>query len=205
MNEQWQKQQDSAIKEWHFFYNDRELLEEGELTLKELIENSHPISGENVVITANDKWMWGLIDYEFIINNNNNTSYCFYGYAENYMNDLWYFIELLTQTTEDLYFSCEEEGPISFFYIHNIDDEKIRFMHISNRVQKPVSIVNGLFKVHQDFVISKYKLIQQFYNAIMLPILNTEIDKLDDTQGIREFECLNKDSEIIKQYLEGNK
>ena len=36
---------------------------------KELIQKSSPIEGENTIITANEGWLFGLIDYEFIINN----------------------------------------------------------------------------------------------------------------------------------------
>ncbi len=201
MNELWQKQQESAFKEWQFFYDNRELLENGELTIKELIESSHPVDGENVIITANDDWGLGFIDYDFTISNNKNISYCYYGFAENCMNELWYFLELLTQTTEDLYFACEEEGPESFFYIQNINGEKIRFMHISDRVQQPNGIVVGLFKVHQDFIISKHKLIEQFYNAMRIPIISTKIEELSHPLGTEEFEDLIKDSEIIKNYL----
>lgn len=204
-NSIWLQQQEYALRDWKIFNDNRDCLDDGELMPKELIQKSSPIEGENAIITANERWLFGLIDYEFIINNKDNISYCYYGFAENSMNDLWYFLELLTQTNKDLYFSCEEEGPTSFFYIQNLDNEKIRFMHISNRVQKPVQIINGLFQIHQDFVISKYNFIKQFYDAIRKPIINTKIEDLDNTLGIEEFEQLNKDSDIIKKYFEKNK
>ena len=204
-NSIWLQQQEYALRDWKIFNDNRDCLEDGELMPKELIQKSSPIEGENTIITANEGWLFGLIDYEFIINNKDNISYCYYGFAENSMNDLWYFLELLTQTNKDLYFSCEEEGPTSFFYIQHLDNEKIRFIHISNRVQKPVQIINGLFQIHQDFIISKYNFIKQFYDAIRQPIINTKIEDLDNTLGIEEFEQLNKDSDIIKKYLEKNK
>lgn len=201
-NSIWIQQQKSALRDWKIYNDDKSFLKDEELMPKELIEKSSPVNGENVKITANEVWLFDLIDYEFIINNNDNISYCYYGFAENNMNDLWYFLESLTQTNEDLYFSCEEEGPTSFFYIHNLDNEKIRFIHISNRVQKPVQIINGLFQIHQDFIISKYQFIKQFYDAIRQPIINTRIEDLDNSLGIEEFEQLKKDSIIIKKYLD---
>lgn len=204
-NSIWLQQQEYALRDWKIFNNDKHCLEDGELMPKELIQKSSPIEEENAIITANERWLFGLIDYEFIINNKDNISYCYYGFAENSMNDFWYFLELLTKTNKDLYFSCEEEGPISFFYIQNLDNEKIRFMHISNRVQKPVQIINGLFQIHQDFIISKYRFIKQFYDALRKPIINTRIENLDKPLDIEEFEQLNKDSDIIKKYLEKNK
>ncbi len=204
-NSVWLQQQKHALRDWKIFNDDRDCLEDEELMPKELIQRSSPVECKNVTITANKEWLFGLIDYEFIINNKDNISYCYYGFAENNMNALWYFLELLTQTNEDLYFSCEEEGPTSFFYIQNLDNKKIRFIHVSNRVQKPVQIINGLFQIHQDFIISKYYFIKQFYDAIRQPIINTRIEDLDNPLGIEEFEQLNKDSYIIKKYLEKNK
>ncbi len=203
-NSIWLQQQKNALQDWKIFNDDRDCLKDQELMTKELIQRSSPVQDENVTITANKEWLFGLIDYEFIINNKYNISYCYFGFAENSMNDLWYFLELLTQTNEDLYFSCEEEGSTSFFYIRNLDNEKIRFIHISNRVQKPIQIINGLFQIHQDFIISKYHFIKQFYDAIRQPIINTRIENLDNPLGIEEFEQLNKDSDIIKKYLEAN-
>lgn len=204
-NSVWLQQQKHALRDWKIFNDDRDCLEDEELMPKELIQSSSPVEGKNATITANKEWLFGLIDYEFIISNKDNISYCYYGFAENNMNALWYFLELLTQTNEDLYFSCEEEGPTSFFYIQNLDNEKIRFIHISNRVQKPVQIINGLFQIHQDFIISKYYFIKQFYDAIRQPIINIRIEDLDNPLGIEKFEQLNKDSYIIKKYLEKNK
>ena len=117
------------------------------------------------------------------------------------MNFLWNFLEAIIQSKEDSYLWCEEEGPEIYFYVQNVKDNKIRFIHISNRKQDVKGLTTEDFKIRQDFIASKYKFVEEFYKALRKPIQNFSIENENDL-CLQDFEKIHKDSIIVKKFLE---
>ena len=196
----WQEQQDLAKRDWNYYYDSREYLDDGEKTFKELISESTPVDGTNAIVTADDEYFSGFLDYYFVINNNGNISNCYYGFAVNNMNFLWDFLEALVISKDDCYLWCEEEGPETYFYVQNLDNDKIRFIHISNRIQDDGLFIEN-YKICQDFITSKYNFIKQFYTCLMQPIKHFNINNMSKV-CLDEYEEFYKDSKNVKKYLE---
>ncbi len=196
----WQEQQDLAQRDWDCYYDSKQYLDDNEKTFKELIAESIPINGNNMRITANDEYSTGFLDYYFEINNNGIISKCYYGFAINNMNFLWNFVEAMVMSKNDCYLCCEEEGPETYFYIQNLDDDKIRFIHISNRIQDE-GLVTEDYKVRQDFITSKYNFIKQFYTCLIQPIRHFNKTNMSKV-CLDEYNEFYKNSIIVKKYLE---
>lgn len=197
----WRKQQKLAYKEWSLYYESRHFLSRNEPTFKELIQYCIPKDGSNAKIFSNKSWEYGFINYDFIINNKGNISECYFNFAMNNLNNIWYFLEALAATNTNCYFFCKEEGPLTFFYTEPLGDGLIRFIHISNRQSSFSGLSNKNFRICQDFSIKKYDFIKRFYTCIKTPIENTDIKELNSI-GVEEYEKIIKDSKIINKYLE---
>lgn len=197
----WKYQQKIAKKGWDYYYDSKQFFYDDEKTFKELIAGSVPVDGNNLIIDCNDTFKLGFLDYDIVINNNGHISNIYYGFAVNEMNFLWNFLEAIIQSKEDSYLWCEEEGPETYFYVQNVKDNKIRFIHISNRKQDVKGLITEDFKIRQDFIASKYKFVEEFYKALRKPIQNFSIENENDL-CLQDFEKIHKDSIIVKKFLE---
>ena len=84
------------------------------------------------------------------------------------------------------------------------DAENVRFVHISNKKPDTQGIVTEPnFEIRQDFIIKKKKLISKFYNSLLLTIKNTNPSNIYNYE-IDVFESMNKNSEIIENYIKNN-
>lgn len=198
----WQEQQDLAKNDWEFYYDSKMNLEDNEKTFKELISESTPKNGDNMIIVGNKIWDYCFLEYDFVINNNGHVSYCYYSWAVNNMNFLWNFLEAIVMSKKDCYLCCEEEGPETYFLVQNLDNDKIRFIHISDRRHDIKGLDTEDFKIRQDFITTKYNFVNQFYNCLRSPIFNVTEEKLKNSTFSSAFNKFFKDSEIVKKYLE---
>ena len=112
-------------------------------------------------------------------------------------------MEAIIQSKKHCYLWCEEEGPETYFYVQSIEDNKIRFIHISNRTQNVKGLNTEDFKIRQDFIVNKYNFIEQFYKALRKPIQNFSVEQADELCS-KEFKSFPKDSLIVKKYLKNH-
>lgn len=101
---------------------------------------------------------------------------------------------------------CEEEGPDTFLYTKNLPDNKIRFIHLSPRIQFQRHIQCEDFKIRFDVIVNKKEFIKSFYNSIIAAIKKVTVKTLKN-EGFdyqtEEYKILKKGSKIIEKYLGG--
>ncbi len=195
----WEEFQIEARRIWDLYTND-EVTNQTNI-FEKLIDSSKSKSLEDFKFNINDEFI-GDCDLYIDIKSDYGTSHVYFSSIENDMDILLWFLEALTFDNDEYYFVCSEEGPHTFFYVKKIDDESIRFIHISNKKQKAMFplVTEPSFKILQDFIINKYTFISKIYNSLIYTIKNTKPNKINYWE-VDVFEEMKKSSGIIEKYI----
>lgn len=184
------KEQIENIRDLQYYYPDYETL----------VKSSTPLLNETIKIyISEDKFLFDL-DFNIIIESNYNKSEVWVASSVNDANRLWRFLESLTLDKSEYCYYIDEEGPNTFLYIKPVNQNDIRVFHISDRRQVSPAIEIDNVKILQDFIINKKDFIKSLYIELLRIISNSNEDEADEYK-FGDFERLNKDSLIIKEYL----
>ena len=140
------------------------------------------------------------LDFNIIIESDCGKSEIWVASSVNDANRLWRFLESLTLDKSEYCYYVDEEGPNTFLYIKPVNQNDIRVFHISDRRQVSPAIEIDNVKILQDFIINKKDFIKSLYIELLRIISNSNENEADEYK-FGDFERLNKDSLIIKEYL----
>lgn len=188
-------------QEWDFHNNF--CLQNKSKTLDDLLTESSPIKTETFDVKT--EIIYDL-DLDFEINTTYGKSSCWLAESVNNVDGIWHFLEDLIEDKQEYFFYCEEEGPYTFFYASKINNDYIRFVHITDMLKSnEYTDSTGEFRIVQDIVVNRKTLINAFYNSIKLAYDNYRIDYEvgSDLYLWVEDSMKNtmKDSEILRNYL----
>ena len=189
----WQIVQDFSKQTWNEYSKNEKI------TFEQLIETSIPIETNKLNITIANAY---YVDLEFLFETDYGKSIFWLAEAVNTPAHLLRFLEAIIISKEDeIYFYCEEEGPDTFLFVKKIND-KIRFIHLSQRKQFSKYIETEAYKIRQDIITDKKNFIRTFYSTIKNVIKNTDTKQYTCNWMLNQFIELQKGSPIIEQYLE---
>lgn len=167
---------------------------------QDLINNSKPRISENLKIYISQEKFIADLDFDIKIESVCGNSTIWVASSINDINRLWRFLEALTLEAPEYCYYVDEEGPDTFLYIQSLNEQKVRVLHITNRIQTNPSIKFDKVKVLQDLIIDKMIFIKTLYDELRRIITNSTEEEAD-WYNFGDFERLDKDSEIIKEYL----
>ena len=151
-------------------------------------------------------------EYAFYIKNTKGKALCipFMGILSD-INDFWFFLEFLTQTDETSILYIDDDGNEQILYIEAVCKTDVRFfiaetMEVYHRFCRK-EVASYSFEdaeILLDVIIPKKTLISQFYEKLL--------EIFDGWEKVTEFapwttdiNTWQKDSKIIKNYLEQNR
>ena len=184
------KEQIENIIDLQYYYPEYEIL----------IKSSTPLLSKTIKIYIYEEKFLFDLDFNIIIENSYSRSEIWVASSVNDANRLWRFLESLTFDKNEYCYYVEEEGPNTFLYIKSINHNDIRVLHISNRRQVSPAIEFDNTKILQDVIINKKDFIKSLYLELLRIISNSNKEEADE-YNFGDFERLNKDSQIIKEYL----
>ena len=195
----WQKMQDFSKDQWYYLskYN----VENKKPSFAELITKSIPKENTDLKILV--KLIYGIdLDIYF---DSNDVSNLWIAESMNWIPNIFHFLESVIYSKEkECFYYCDEEGEDSFLYVNKINDNDIRFIHLSEQIY----IGDGKnesdeYKTRQDVIIGKKEFVKIFYTSIMNAVNNITKKYLKEEcwDELDEYKILKKGSEIIEKYL----
>lgn len=199
---EWQKLQAFSEYNWNFYSKSN--IEGKKPSFKKLVKSSKPIKLHNINVLVETSCG---IDLDIIFEANNIKSQIWIAESVNYVPNILRFLEAIVYSkSKECFYFFEEEGPETFLYTKNLSDNKIRFIHLSSRIQFQRRIQSEEYKIRLDVIIDKKEFVRTLYNSIM-----NEVNKISKKEILEEweyqidaFEVLKRGSQIIEKYIEDN-
>ena len=207
----WQKQQKMDFISWFDRYSIKAGLNRKDDTFQELIHNSQP--KEETSLGLNINFDNDILKFSF------DTKYgkseflaLFFGNNSEIINaaKLVHFLEAVVKEKECIYKDSElgKWYYHNFFYTKEIDNSKIRFIHITRREQFSNPHCDGLYKIYQDIIIDKKVFVKTFYNKMknaMKNVIFNEVKKNKNNSYIKSnednYKALTVNSKIVTKFL----
>ena len=195
----WQHFQDLSKDIWDDYskYN----VEDNKFSFAELIKNS--VASENNNLKIVTETTYG-IDLDITFECEQYKSQFWLAESVNWVPNIFRFLEAIIYSKDkECFYYCEEEGPDTFLYAKNLSNNKIRFIHLSPRIQFQRHIQCEDYKIRFDIIVDKKEFVKTFYNSIISAINKVSMKELEiewDYQ-IDEYKILKKGSCIIEKYI----
>lgn len=195
----WQHVQDFSKRIWEDYsgYN----IDDNKPSFNKLLKDSTPTKANNIKVIT--KAEYG-VDLNITLESDNNKSNFWLAESVNYIPNIFKFLEAVIYSKQkECYFYFEEEGPDTFLYTKSLPNNKIRFVHLSSRIQFQRYIQCEDYKIRMDIIIDKKEFVKAFYTSVMNAINGIDFEeiKTEWDYQLDEYKILKSGSPLIEKYL----